>query len=84
MFKNGMRPVHPGEILKEEYMAPLGLSVAALAEALNVPVREVNNIVRQRCGVSADMALRLGATLDTTALFWLNMQAAYDLRKAEG
>ncbi|HEY6610428.1 MAG TPA: HigA family addiction module antitoxin [Pseudomonas sp.] len=83
MVKNGMRPVHPGEILKEEYMIPLGLSAAALARALHVSAPTVNNIVLQRRGVSADMALRLATAFDTTAQFWLNLQAAYDLCKAE-
>lgn len=83
MAKNGMRPVHPGEILKEEYMIPLGLSAAALARALHVSAPTVNDIVLQRRGVSADMALRLAAAFDTTAQFWLNLQAAYDLRKVE-
>jgi addiction module HigA family antidote len=83
MAKNGMRPVHPGEILKEEYMTPLGLSAAALARALHVSAPTVNDIVRQHRGVSADMALRLAVAFDTTAQFWLNLQAAYDLRKAE-
>lgn len=83
MTKNGMRPVHPGEILKEEYMTPLGLSAAALARALHVSAPTVDDIVRQHRGVSADMALRLAVAFDTTAQFWLNLQAAYDLRKAE-
>lgn len=83
MFKNGMRPVHPGEILREEYLKPLGLSAAALAKALHVSAPTVNDIVRQRRGISADMALRLAVAFETTAQFWLNLQAAYDLRKAE-
>ena len=83
MDKNGMRPVHPGEILKEEYMIPLGLSAAALARALHVSAPTVNDIVLQRRGISADMALRLAAAFDTTAQFWLNLQTAYDLRKTE-
>lgn len=83
MFKNGMRPVHPGEILKEEYLIPLDLSAAALAKALHVSAPTVNDIVRQQRGISADMALRLAAAFETTAQFWLNLQAAYDLRKAE-
>ncbi|MEZ1321726.1 HigA family addiction module antitoxin [Pseudomonas fluorescens] len=83
MTKNGMRPVHPGEILKEEYLEPLCLTAAALARALNVSTPTVNDIVLQRRGVSADMALRLAICLDTTPEFWLNLQSAYDLRKAE-
>lgn len=89
MTKNGMRPVHPGEILKEEYLEPLSLTAAAaalalaLARALRVSTPTVNDIVLQRRGVSADMALRLSICLDTTPAFWLNLQSTYDLRKAE-
>jgi antitoxin HigA-1 len=83
MFKNGMRPVHPGEILKEEYLEPLGLSAAALARALHVSAPTVNDIVLKRRSISADVALRLAAALETSAQFWLNLQTAYDLRTAE-
>ena len=83
MFKNGMRPVHPGEILKEEFLDPLGITPTALARALSVSPPTVNDIVRERRNVSADVALRLAAALGTTAQFWLNLQASYDLRKAE-
>jgi addiction module HigA family antidote len=83
MFKNGMRPVHPGEILKEEYLKPLGLSAAVLSRVLRVSPPTVNDIILTRRSVSADVALRLAVALDTTAQYWLNLQAAYDLRKAE-
>ncbi|MFK3971190.1 HigA family addiction module antitoxin [Pseudomonas sp. NPDC087358] len=83
MFKNGMRPVHPGEVLREDYQKELGFSAAGLARALNVAAPTVNNILLERAGVSADMALRLAACLDTTPEFWLNLQTAYELRKAE-
>lgn len=83
MHNNGMRPIHPGEILKEEYLEPLGITPAALARALHVSAPTVNDIVRERRNISADVALRLAAALGTTAQFWLNLQAAYDLRKAE-
>ncbi|WP_315249330.1 HigA family addiction module antitoxin [Pseudomonas fragi] len=83
MIKNGMRPIHPGEVLKEEYLGPLSLSSAALARALGVSTPTVNDIVLQRRGVSADMALRLSVCLGTTPEFWLNLQTTYDLRKAE-
>jgi addiction module HigA family antidote len=59
MSKNGMRPVHPGEVLREEFMVPLGLSANALAKALNVPAPRINDVVRGRRGVSADTAMRL-------------------------
>ncbi|MBD1551160.1 HigA family addiction module antitoxin [Pseudomonas typographi] len=83
MFKNGMRPIHPGEVLKEEYLDPLQITPTALARALNVSAPTVNEIVRQRRNVTADVALRLATALGTSAEFWINLQATYDLRKAE-
>lgn len=83
MFKNGMRPVHPGEILREDYLVPLGLSATALARALNVPSQRVNDIVRERRGVTADTAMRLARYFGGDARSWLNLQSAYDLRVAE-
>lgn len=83
MFRNGMRPVHPGEVLREDFLAALGMSANALAKALNVPAPRVNDIVRERRGVSADTALRLARYFDSTPQFWLNLQTAYDLRVAE-
>ncbi len=59
MFKNGMRPVHPGEVLKEDFLKPLGMSANALAKALNVPTPRINDVVLKRRGVSADTAMRL-------------------------
>ena len=81
MVKNGMRPIYPGEILREEYMAPLGLSANALARALGVTPARVNDIVRERRGVTADTALRLARYFGTDAESWINLQAAYDLRE---
>ena len=83
MVKNGMRPIHPGEILREEYMVPLGLSANALANALGVTPARINDIVRERRGVTADTALRLARYFGTDAQSWINLQAAYDLRVAE-
>ena len=83
MFKNGMRPVHPGEILREEFLKPAGLTANALARALKVPAPRVNDIVRKRRGVSADTALRLARYFGGDARSWLNLQTAYDLRVAE-
>ena len=83
MFKNGMRPVHPGEVLREDYLVPLEMSTNALAKALNVPAPRVNDIVRERRGVSADTAMRLARYFGGDARSWLNLQAAYDLRVAE-
>jgi len=83
MIKNGMRPVHPGEILREEYMVPLGLSATALAHALGVTPARINDIVRERRGITADTALRLARYFGTDAQSWINLQTAFDLRVAE-
>lgn len=83
MFKNGMRPVHPGEILREDYLIPLGMSANALAKALNVPAPRINDIARERRGVTADTAMRLTRYFGGDARSWLNLQAAYELRIAE-
>ncbi len=83
MARNGMRPVHPGEVLREDFLVPLNMSANALAKALNVPAPRVNDIVRERRGVSADTAMRLARYFGGDARSWLNLQAAYDLRVAE-
>jgi len=83
MLKNKMRPVHPGEILREEFLVPLGMSANALATALKVPAPRVNEIVRERRAVTPDTALRLARYLGTTAQFWLNLQSSYDLKVVE-
>jgi antitoxin HigA-1 len=83
MFRNGMQPVHPGEILCEDFLVPLGLSASALAKALSVPSARVNDIVRERRSISADTAMRLARYFGGDARSWLNLQAAYDLRVAE-
>ena len=82
-MKNGMRPVHPGEVLREDFLEPLGMSAHALAVALRVPATRVGDIVLERRGVSADTAMRLARYFGGDAASWLNMQAAYDLRRAE-
>lgn len=78
-----MRPVHPGEVLREDYLKPLGLSVNALAKRLKVPTSRMNDIVLERRGVSADTALRLTRCFGGDAQTWLNLQAIYDLRTVE-
>ena len=83
MFKNGMRPVHPGEVLREDFLTPLNMSANALAKALNVPAPRVNDVVRERRGITADTAMRLARYFGGDARSWLNLQAAYDLRLAE-
>jgi addiction module HigA family antidote len=81
--KNGMRPIHPGEILREEFMIPLGLSANALAIALRVPAPRINDIARERRAISADTALRLARYFGTSAEFWLGLQADYDMKIAQ-
>jgi len=72
MFRNGMRPVHPGEILREDYLVPLGMMVTALVKALNIPSQRVNDIVRERRAVTADTAMRLARYFGADALSrWL-------------
>ena len=71
-------PTHPGEVLVEEFLKPLGISQYRLAKELHVPLRRVNEIALRRRGISADMALRLGRFFGMTAEFWLNLQAGYE------
>jgi addiction module HigA family antidote len=82
-LKNIMRPVHPGEVLLEDYIKPMGISVHALSLALKVPYSRLREIVDGRRGVSADTALRLERYFGSDAQGWLNLQAAYDLRIAQ-
>ena len=82
-MKNGMRPVHPGEILREDYLQPLGMSVNALAKALHVTPSRMNDIVLERRSVTLDTALRLARYFGGDAQSWLNLQQAYDLKMAE-
>jgi len=79
---NKMRPIHPGEVLREEFLVPLGLSAHALSQALRIPAPRVNDIVRERRSVTPDTALRLARHFGTTAQFWINLQASYDLKIA--
>ena len=74
---------HPGEILREDYLVPLGLSARALARALDVPPNRLTEIMRGTRDVSADTAIRLGRYFKTDPRFWLNLQTAHDLSKAE-
>ena len=86
MANNGMRPVHPGEVLREDYLKPLGLSASALAKALHVPASRINDIVLERRGVTADTALRLTRYFggeESDAQGWLNLQATYDFKVAQ-
>ncbi len=82
MKTNKLAPIHPGEILREEFMKPLDLSQNALARALHVPLRRINQIVQENRAISADTALRLARFFGTTAEMWAGLQADYDLRLA--
>jgi addiction module HigA family antidote len=78
-----MPPIHPGEILREEFLKPLNLSVYALAKAIGVPAPRIHDIVHERRGISADTALRLGRFFRTSGELWVNLQAYYDLECAK-
>ena len=78
-----MRAIHPGEILREEFLVPLGMSAHALAMELKVPAPRINDIVRERRAVTPDTALRLARYFGNTPQFWLNLQASCDLKIAE-
>src|SRR3954469_6866072 len=72
-------PVHPGEILLEDFLKPLGISINGLALDLHVPVTRISEIVNERRGITADTALRLGRYFGTSADFWMNLQKEYEL-----
>lgn len=74
-----LAPVHPGEVLREEFLEPMGISQYRLAKSLSVPPRRINEIVHGKRGVTADTALRLARYFGTTERFWLNLQTQYDL-----
>jgi addiction module HigA family antidote len=82
-MKNQMRPIHPGEILREEYLGPLELSANALAHVVGAPANRISAIVAEKRAVTADTALRLARAFETSPEFWLNLQQVFDLRTAE-
>ena len=75
-----MRPIHPGEILREEFLVPLGLSASALAIQLKVPAARINDIARERRAITPDTALRLSRYFGTSPELWMDLQTAYDLK----
>ncbi len=81
MIKNNLRPIHPGEILREEFLLPLGLSANALSLALRVPATRIHEVVRQRRGITSDTAIRLARYFNTTPQFWLNLQTNFNLKQ---
>jgi antitoxin HigA-1 len=82
-MRNGMRPIHPGEILNDEYLVPMKMSASAFARELKVPPNRVTEIISGQRAVTAETALRFARALRTSAEFWMNLQGAYDLRNAE-
>ena len=75
-------PVHPGEILREEYLGPLGMSAGALARRLRVPRTRIERLASEQTAITPDTALRLAKAFGTTPEFWMNLQSAYDLKTA--
>ena len=82
MVTDGMRPIHPGEVLREELLKPLQITPTALAAALHVYEPRVGGLVSERLGITADMAIRLGRYCNTSAGFWVNLQSTYGLSVA--
>lgn len=80
--RNGMPPIHPGEILREEFMVPMALSPKDLADTLEVPEQLITDVVEERCAVTPDLAQRLAGALKVSPGFWNNLQATYEERKA--
>ena len=83
MISDALGPVHPGEVLREEFLLPLGMSPYALAKALHVPRTRIERLVREETPVTPDTALRLARYLGTTAEFWLGIQTHYDIERAQ-
>jgi addiction module HigA family antidote len=83
MSQRGFEPIHPGEILLEEFLKPMGIIQYRLAKDTNVPQRRISEIVQGKRSITADTALRLGHFFGMEAQFWLNLQARYDLLQAE-
>lgn len=83
MKNKDIPPIHPGEILKEEFLDPLGLSQRAFAKMIHVPPNRVNDIIRGKRSVTGDTALRFSLALGTSPQMWLRLQARYELEKAE-
>jgi addiction module HigA family antidote len=83
MFRNGMRPIHPGEILREDYIIPMGTCVGALALALHIPYLHLSEIIKGQRDVTIDIALRFERYFGNEAQGWMNLQTAYDLRMVE-
>ena len=79
MKRRKMQPIHPGEVLLDEFLKPMGISQYRLAKEISVPPRRINEIVQKKRGISADTALRLGRYFNMSPEFWMNLQGHYDL-----
>jgi addiction module HigA family antidote len=82
MSAKKIQPIHPGEILKEEFLDPMGISQYRIAKDINVPARRINEIVHGKRSISADTALRLSRYFKVSPIFWINLQAHYDIEIA--
>jgi addiction module HigA family antidote len=80
---NKMRPIHPGEILKEEFLIPINMSASQLAKRVGVPANRITQILHCNRSITGDTALRLSRFFKTSSEFWMNLQAVYDLREAQ-
>jgi len=83
MLKRDFEPIHPGEVLLEEFLRPMNISQYRLAKNINVPQRRISEITQGKRAITADTALRFGLFFGMEAQFWLNLQSRYDLQKAE-
>lgn len=83
MIPKHRRPTHPGEILRDEFLEPLGMTQSALAERLHVPIQRINTLINGKRGVSAETAIMLSRVFDTSPEFWMNLQNAIDLWEAQ-
>ena len=82
MIPSHRSPNHPGEILLKEFLGPLSMSQAQLAKKMDVPIQRINTLINEKRGITAETAILLSRTLKTTAEFWMNLQASYDLYEA--
>jgi antitoxin HigA-1 len=83
MMARTLAPMHPGEVLREEFLVPLGISAGRLAKVCNVPRTRIERITREELGITGDTALRLGKALGTSAQFWLNLQKDFEFESAK-
>jgi addiction module HigA family antidote len=83
MSQKKLPPLHPGEVLREEYLIPLNLSAGKIAKACGVPRTRIERIMREELGITGDTALRLGRVFNTTPQFWMNLQSSYEVEKAK-